>query len=305
MVSRADDVYSSKGAGLLDRSNYLNNSQALPAAASVIMTKYCNFKCKHCNVDAGPDQQETMSLGLAKKMVDEVSDAGIPLLILSGGEITLKPDLLIDTLRHAKEIGYKGTTIVQTNGTFAVGRSDEKALDFLENLKQAGADGIEITSDDSYHAKERGYVRRAKRLAETVFEKENVSTYGVRDPVVPVGRALREVPRSEWSVGDKKTFWNDNYNMHNLVKIDVDGSVYSCPWMSVKIGDLNETPLNEIIETARSGIAGKISEKGGFAKLDPKILGISEEEFKSGLEKWGECGFCYKTNSELERKQQQ
>lgn len=141
----------------------------------------------HCNVDAGPDGEETMALSLAKKMVDEVSDAGIPLLILSGGEITLKPDLLIDTLRHAKEIGYKGTTIVQTNGTFAVGRSDGKALDFLGSLKLAGADGIEITSDDSYHAKERGYVRRAKRLAENIFGKDSVSTYGVRGPIVPVG----------------------------------------------------------------------------------------------------------------------
>ncbi len=296
MTSRADNVYRSKGAGPKRWNNYLNDSQTLPAAASVVMTKYCNFRCPHCNVEAGPNQQETMSLGLAKKMVDEVSSVGIPLLILSGGEITMKPELLLDTLRHSKEIGYKGTTIVQTNGTFAVGHSDGKALDFLEELKSAGANGIEITSDDSYHAKERGYVRRAKRLAEKVFGKDNVSTYGVRGPIVPVGRAEREVPRSEWSVGERATFWNDRYNMHNLVKIDPAGIVYGCPWMSVEIGDLNETPLKEIIETARSGIAGKISENGGFAKLDPKILGINEKEFESGLKQWGECGFCYRTN---------
>lgn len=304
MTSRADNVYRSKGTGPKRWNNYLNGP-GMPAAASVVMTRYCNFKCPHCNVDAGPNRQETMSLGLAKKAVDEVSSAGIPLLILSGGEITKKPELLLDTLGYSKETGYGGYVVVQTNGSFAAGRSDGKVLDFLEALKEAGANGIEMTSDDSYHGNvsERGYLRRAKRLTENVFEKENVSTYGVRGPVVPVGRAEREVPRSEWSIGKKATFWNDNYNMHNLAKIDPAGIVYGCPWMSVKIGDLNETPLKEIIDEARGGLAGSISENGGFAKLDPEILGISEGEFKSGLEQWGECGFCYKTNRGLGRKQ--
>lgn len=301
MTSRADNVYRSKGTGPKRWNNYLNNHETGPAAASVVMTKYCNFKCRHCNVDASPDRQETMPLSLAKTVVDEASGAGIPLLILSGGEITQKPELLLDTLGYSKEMGYGGYVVVQTNGSFAIGRSDGKALDFLEELKCAGANGIEITSDDSYHGNgsERGYLRRAKRLAEKAFGRENVSTYGVRGPIVPVGRAEREVPRSEWSIGERATFWNDHYNMHNLVKIDPAGIVYSCPWMSVKIGDLNETPLKEIIETARSGIAGKISENGGFAKLDPKTLGIGEAEFKSGLEQWGECGFCYRTNKRL------
>lgn len=305
MTSRADNVYGSRGAGSKKWNNYLNNGQIRPAAASAVTTNYCNFKCPHCNVDASPDGQETMSPGLAKRMVDEVADAGIPLLILSGGEITQKPELLIDTLGYSKETGYGGYVVVQTNGSFAAGRSDGKVLDFLEALKGAGADGIEMTSDDSYHGSGKGgYLRRAKRLSEKAFGRENVSTYGVRGPVVPVGRAEREVPRSEWSVGERATFWNDHYNMHNLVKINVDGKVYSCPWMSVEIGDLNETPLKEIVETARNGIAGKISEKGGFSKLDPKILGLSEEEFKSGIETWGECGFCYKTNRGLKRTQQ-
>ncbi len=296
MTSRADNVYRSKGTGPKRWNNYLNNSRTGPAAASIVMTNYCNFRCPHCNVDAGPNRQETMSLGLAKKAVDEVSSAGIPLLILSGGEITKKPELLLDTIGYSKETGYGGYVVVQTNGSFAAGRSDGKVLDFLEALKEAGANGIEMTSDDSYHGNvsERGYLRRAKRLAEKAFGRENVSTYGVRGPVVPVGRAEREVPRSEWSVGERATFWNGNYNMHNLVKIDPAGIVYSCPWMSVKIGDLNEAPMKEIIETARSGIAGNISEVGGFAKLDPEAdLGISRENFDGLIDELGECGGCH------------
>lgn len=297
MTSRADNVYRVKGTGPKLWNNYLNDSRIKPAAISVVMTNYCNFLCPHCNVDAGPDGKETMSPGLARKVVDEVASAGIPLLILSGGEITQKPELLLDTLSYSKKRGYQGHVIVQTNGSFAAGRSDGRVLDFLEALKEAGADGIEMTSDDSYHGKsEKGYLRRAKRLSENVFGIDNVSTYGVRGPVVPVGRAEREVPRSEWSVGDKKTFWNDHYNMHNLVKIDQKGRVYSCPWMSVQIGDLNEERLLEIIDSARQGVAGKISEAGGLGKLDPKILDMSEEEFNSGLEQWGECGFCHRTN---------
>lgn len=295
MTSRADNVYGSKGTGSKKWNNYLNNKELGPAAASAVMTKYCNFRCPHCNVDAGPDGQETMTTELARKMVDEVSSAEIPLLILSGGEITLKPKLLLDTLRYSEEIGYQGYVIVQTNGSFAAGRSDGKVLGFLEALRAAGADGIEMTSDDSYHGPGRGYLRRTKNLAEKVFGVENVSTYGIRGPVVPIGRAEREVPRSEWSIGEQATFWNDKYNMHNLVKIDPKGRVYSCPWMSVDIGDLNN-PLSETIEKARHGIAGKISEAGGLAKLDPKILGMSEEEFNSGLEQWGECGLCHRTN---------
>lgn len=297
MTSRADNVYRSKGTGPKRWNNYLNDSQIGPAAASIVMTNYCNFRCPHCNVDAGPDRQETMPLSLAKKVVDEVSSVGIPLLILSGGEITQKPELLLDTLGYSKETGYGGYVVVQTNGSFAAGKSDGKVLDFLEALKEAGADGIEMTSDDSYHGNgsERGYLRRATWLSRKTFGAGNVSTYGVRGPVVPVGRAEREVPRSEWSVDEKTTFWNDNYNMHNLVKIDTAGMVYSCPWMSVKIGDLKETPLKEIIDEARWGIAGNISEKGGFAKLDPeKDLNITKKEFGRLIDEFGECGGCHK-----------
>ncbi len=56
------------------------------------LTYACNLKCPHCYIDAGPYAKEELSTEEALDLVDQLSEIGSPLLILSGGEPLIRKD---------------------------------------------------------------------------------------------------------------------------------------------------------------------------------------------------------------------
>lgn len=78
-------------------------------------THACNLKCIHCyaNSDASFAQDE-LTTEEAKTMIDDLAAFGAPVLLFSGGEPCMRPDL-VELMHYAKDAGMR--VVISTNGT--------------------------------------------------------------------------------------------------------------------------------------------------------------------------------------------
>jgi len=117
----------------------------LPSLVSWNITRQCNLSCSHCYRDAravaDPDELSTAE-GLA--LIAEVARAGFRVIILSGGEPLLRPDLLA-LVGAAREQGLR--PVLGSNGTLITRRD---AL----RLREVGLARVGISLDSAdctYH----------------------------------------------------------------------------------------------------------------------------------------------------------
>lgn len=80
------------------------------------LTRGCNLACDHCYISAHPSAGGGAELGTAAALavVEDLARAGVPLVLLSGGEPLLRPDLMAIAAR-ARDCGI--ATALSTNGT--------------------------------------------------------------------------------------------------------------------------------------------------------------------------------------------
>ncbi|HBT95124.1 MAG TPA: 12,18-didecarboxysiroheme deacetylase [Coriobacteriia bacterium] len=90
-------------------------------------TQTCNLKCVHCYAGSENKKYEgEMTTEDAKKMIDDLAAFGAPVLLFSGGEPTVRPDLL-ELMHYAKSKGMR--VVISTNGTLITA---ERAKEFAE-----------------------------------------------------------------------------------------------------------------------------------------------------------------------------
>ena len=107
---------------------------------SWMTTNQCNLKCVHCYQDAEEATERELTTDEAKKMIDEIARAGFKIMIFSGGEPLLRPDIY-ELVAHAASRGLR--PVFGSNGTLI---TDEVA-----------AMGISVDSlDAAKHDKFRG-----------------------------------------------------------------------------------------------------------------------------------------------------
>lgn len=99
--------------------------------------------CRHCYRDAGVRAEEELSTGEGLKLIDEIAESGFKIMIFSGGEPLMRPD--IHTLvSHAAQRGLR--PVFGTNGTL-IDRSGAK------RLKGSGAAAMGISLDSADYKK--------------------------------------------------------------------------------------------------------------------------------------------------------
>ncbi len=89
-----------KGSDLL---RSLATRQGRPMGVHLQVADRCNHACQHCYQVQG--EKGELSLDELRGVIDGIADAGVFTLNVSGGEATLRPDLL-DILRHARGRGF-------------------------------------------------------------------------------------------------------------------------------------------------------------------------------------------------------
>jgi len=94
------------------------------------VTGRCNFKCRHCYMDAGSGQLGEISHEAAMSIIDQMDGCGIGEVLLTGGEPFVRSDIW-DIIGRLTEKGIRIDQIY-TNGWLV----NEKVLDRLSELGQ-------------------------------------------------------------------------------------------------------------------------------------------------------------------------
>lgn len=103
------------------------------------MTYRCDNDCPHCYVER-PRAYPEMDTSSWKKAIDLLWDAGIPHVVFTGGEATMRDDLL-ELVEYAEDVGL--ITGLLTNGR----RLGKDSL--MGRLEAAGLDHVQITLESS------------------------------------------------------------------------------------------------------------------------------------------------------------
>jgi radical SAM protein with 4Fe4S-binding SPASM domain len=101
------------------------------------LTRACELKCRHCYARAGRPSPGELTTQEALQLIDQIAALGARILIFSGGEPLLRPDIYT-LLQRATARGLK--TLVSTNG---VGIDERMA----EGLKRAGTTYVGVSFD--------------------------------------------------------------------------------------------------------------------------------------------------------------
>jgi 12,18-didecarboxysiroheme deacetylase len=110
------------------------------------MTRACNLKCIHCYAHAvGRSREKELTTEQAKTMMDDLAQFGVPVLLFSGGEPLVRPDL-VELARYA--VGKGMRAVISTNGTL-ITREKAKELKSV-GLSYVGVslDGMEAINDE-------------------------------------------------------------------------------------------------------------------------------------------------------------
>ncbi|MFX1486179.1 MAG: radical SAM protein [Promethearchaeota archaeon] len=102
------------------------------------VTRACNLRCKHCYENAGRADKDELTTEEALRVIDELAAAGVLILAFSGGEPTIRPDIL-KLMRRAHKRGMY--VAVATNATVFANRKKVK------EFKRAGLEFAQISLD--------------------------------------------------------------------------------------------------------------------------------------------------------------
>jgi radical SAM protein with 4Fe4S-binding SPASM domain len=78
------------------------------------ITRQCNLACDHCYMDARAESRDKLNLEEGIRLIDELADIRVPILIFTGGEPLMSRHFYAYSF-HARESGIR--TVLSTNGT--------------------------------------------------------------------------------------------------------------------------------------------------------------------------------------------
>ena len=109
------------------------------------LIRRCNLTCKHCySISADKDFPGELTTGEVYAVMDDLKDFRVPVLILSGGEPLLRPDIF-DIAKRAKAMGfYVG---LSSNGTLIGRDTIERIAEVDFNYVGVSLDGMQETHD--------------------------------------------------------------------------------------------------------------------------------------------------------------
>ncbi|WP_238881679.1 putative heme d1 biosynthesis radical SAM protein NirJ2 [Clostridium sp. YIM B02551] len=132
-------------------------------------TNKCNMYCKHCYRDAGMQAEQELSTLEAKELINEIAKAGFKIMIFSGGEPLMRPDIY-ELVNYASKLGLR--PVLGSNGVMIT-------REVAKRLKASGVMGVGI-SLDSLNAKKHDEFRNYNGAwRETVLGMKNCRDEGL------------------------------------------------------------------------------------------------------------------------------
>ena len=140
-----------------------------PYRMDLALTYRCNNRCPHCYVARSADYPE-MDTAAWKAILDRVWEVGIPHVCFTGGEATLREDL-VELVAHAERLGL--VTGLLTNGR----RLSDGG--YVQALVAAGLDHVQITLESHDEGVHDGMVAAPGAWRETVQGVREAVTAGL------------------------------------------------------------------------------------------------------------------------------
>lgn len=105
----------------------------------------CNLRCVHCyshshDLDYGGELNHEQAVA----MLDDLADFGVPVMLFSGGEPLMCPDIF-ELIQHARDKGMRA--VLSTNGTLITPDVAEKLKDYGLSYVGVSLDGLRDTND--------------------------------------------------------------------------------------------------------------------------------------------------------------
>jgi len=136
------------------------------------LTRRCNLHCAHCYADAtGKPQPGEMTTAEGKRLIDDLAEFGVPVLLFSGGEPLLREDLF-DLAAYAA--GKRIRCVLSTNGTLVTPETAKR-------IKEAGLSYVGVSLDGM------GAVHDKIRGKKGAFEEALQGIRYCQDADIPVG----------------------------------------------------------------------------------------------------------------------
>lgn len=132
-------------------------------------TQACNLKCKHCYRDAGDKATKELSTAEAKTLIDQIVKTGFRIMIFSGGEPLMRPDM-IELVGYASSKGLR--PVLGTNGTLLTPET-------VKALKEVGALRVGISLDSLDEARHNEFRGHPDAFAMTMAGIENCRAGGL------------------------------------------------------------------------------------------------------------------------------
>ncbi|WP_417398207.1 radical SAM protein [Gimesia chilikensis] len=292
---------------------------------SIMPWNTCNARCAHCGPDSGPHDKTGLSHNRVLELIRDASEEYQSpwCLSLSGGEIFLYYDRLLEYCKTASEGG--GYTTLITNCYWA--KTVERAKELLKPLIDNKLLILGVSYDkfhDPYIDPE--YVKNAIRAARELHLKCHVRSVATKSnrmvdvmqrltdghlwyvdfmemPCVPAGRAIKEVSADELIFADEfpagrcpAASLTINPKGDGMICCNSAGEI---PEMNV--GNVKEHSLPQLEDSFRfSPLVGFLCRKGPAAALDflsdDEKLELKEKQYVSV------CHLCHDIFNDEERR---
>ncbi len=109
------------------------------------VTKRCNLRCVHCYAGSeGPAAADELSREEGLALLDDLRGFGSPVVLFSGGEPLMRPDLL-PLIEHAVRGGMRA--VISTNGTLITRELAQELKSLGLSYVGISLDGMEATHD--------------------------------------------------------------------------------------------------------------------------------------------------------------
>jgi putative heme d1 biosynthesis radical SAM protein NirJ2 len=132
-------------------------------------TNQCNMFCDHCYRDAGVKSKEELSTVEARKLIEEIKKAGFQIMIFSGGEPLMRPDIY-ELASYATQQGLRA--VMGTNGSLIT-------PDVASKMKKAGFMAAGVSLDSLDPVKNNSFRKLDNAYQLTVEGMENLKSAGL------------------------------------------------------------------------------------------------------------------------------
>jgi uncharacterized Fe-S cluster-containing radical SAM superfamily protein len=150
-------------------------------------TKLCNLRCKHCYENAGKPEIDELNTAQAIQCIDRLAEAGVVSIAFSGGEPTVRPDIL-KLIKHAADRSIYVAMATNALVLASLERTREYRRAGLQFV-QVSLDGLNPVTHDEFRGVPGAYSRTLQGIKNCVSE-------GMFTEVASVGTHynFREIP---------------------------------------------------------------------------------------------------------------